>query len=283
MNMRNALAHFSRIERRILEAPAVALLFDFDGTLSPIVPLPHRARLPALTRKALRSLHARWPVCIVTGRPLSVIVKKVAVPEFLYGASHGLEWKFGTKTHVQKVPLCLLKDFAKLRQGVRRLRQRYPRLIEEKKRFGVIVHYHLVPRGSVKRVEHDIRILLAAVRRNPSIRILWDKQTVDIVPKVEWTKGDIAAYMLNYLRTKTGKTHLPLYAGDTTTDEDAFQTLRNGITIRVGEKRGSAARYFLQSQTDVAALVRRLLRLQKASKALPLWQSIYPPYAHGIA
>jgi trehalose-6-phosphatase len=52
---------------------------------------------------------------------------------------------------------------------------------------------------------------------------------------------------------------LGIYVGDDTTDEDAFKALPEGITIRIGEKRGSAAAYVLRSQSDMDGLLRRLL------------------------
>ena len=96
-DMQYVLAHWPAIEKRVREAQDVALMFDFDGTLSPIVSMPHRSYLPAASRRVLRAINRIWPVAIITGRPLSVIQKKVGVPEFMYGASHGLEWCFEGK------------------------------------------------------------------------------------------------------------------------------------------------------------------------------------------
>jgi trehalose-6-phosphatase len=53
---------------------------------------------------------------------------------------------------------------------------------------------------------------------------------------------------------------LGIYVGDDTTDEDAFKALQDGITIRVGEKKESAAQYFVESQTEVVRLLEMLLQ-----------------------
>ncbi|TSC56428.1 MAG: Trehalose-phosphatase (Trehalose 6-phosphate phosphatase) (TPP), partial [Parcubacteria group bacterium Greene0416_79] len=243
-----------------------ALMLDFDGTLSPFVPLPHRAYLPAPSRRMLRELNQVWPVCIVTGRPLSVIQRKVGVPEFIYGASNGLEWSVEGAERVRDVPKDVLRAFTGLRRAVRRLRRTYPKLREEKKRFAVTFHYHLAPRADRKSVLQSIKKLLLPIRRNPRIRILWERETFDIVPKLEWTKGDIALHMLTYLRKKTGYPRLPLYIGDGATDEDAFRALRKGITIRVGRKKDSAAKYYVSRRGEVDILLEKLLGIARRKR-----------------
>ncbi len=44
------------------------LFLDFDGTLSPIVPHPDRARLNRTVRETLRKLVGLLPVVIISGR-----------------------------------------------------------------------------------------------------------------------------------------------------------------------------------------------------------------------
>lgn len=239
------------VRQRIERANALTLLLDFDGTLSPIVPRPEDAYLPARTRRILKKMSRSLPVCIITGRPLRVIQKKMGIPGLYYGASHGLELSLGRTLVVRRIPRSVLCALADIRAGVRRLRVRYPRLINEPKPFAVTFHYHLLSKLDARLFEQDITDLFGKARKYSSLRVFRDKKTVDIVPSLNWTKGDAARFILRRLAQKTGKRSLPIYIGDSGTDEDAFRALKKGITIRVGNAQSSAAQYYFRNRREV--------------------------------
>ena len=56
--------------------PGMLCVFDFDGTLSPIVPQPDSAALPPEVRERLLTLSTLAPVAILTGRSLADIGKR---------------------------------------------------------------------------------------------------------------------------------------------------------------------------------------------------------------
>lgn len=243
------------VEERLKHARAVALLLDFDGTLSPIVPRPEDAYLPARTRSVLKRISHTIPVCVITGRPLAVIRKKVGIRGLSYGASHGLEWDFGNASAVRRLPRFLSRALADIQRDIQRLQIRYPRLINEPKPFAVTFHYHLLSKADARVFTREMEKMLASIGRNPSLRVFHDKKTVDVVPSLHWTKGAIARFFLHYLTQKTGKRFFPVYIGDSTADEDAFRALKRGITIRAGKKRGSTARYYFKNRREVDAFL----------------------------
>jgi trehalose 6-phosphate phosphatase len=51
---------------------------------------------------------------------------------------------------------------------------------------------------------------------------------------------------------------LPIYIGNDGTDESAFGTLAQGLTVRVGPVRRTRARYFLRNPAEVARFLERL-------------------------
>src|SRR3970282_1740982 len=70
-------------------------VFDFDGTLSPIVPDRTEARLHRECERMLRFL-ARSPwtrVAVLSSRRLDDIVSRVPVPGIFIGGASGLEWR----------------------------------------------------------------------------------------------------------------------------------------------------------------------------------------------
>ena len=62
------------------------------------------------------------------------------------------------------------------------------------------------------------------------------KKVLELRPPVEWDKGKAALWFLRKQEILMGKGNvLPVYIGDDSTDEDAFEALKNkGITVFVG-------------------------------------------------
>lgn len=77
--------------RRVLNDPAHSgLIFDFDGTLAPIVSDPENARCADEVRTALRALTRRFClVAIVSGRALDDLAGRVGVEGIWLIGSHG--------------------------------------------------------------------------------------------------------------------------------------------------------------------------------------------------
>ena len=79
----------------------------------------------------------------------------------------------------------------------------------------------------------------------------YDLETVEIMPNLRWGKGEVGELALKFLRKKFGQIFLPVYIGDSTTDESAFRALQRGVTVKVGRGGRSAARYYVRSQAEV--------------------------------
>lgn len=80
-------------QRRIDEIvkPGLLCVFDFDGTLSPIVAQPDQARLPLGVRRRLLELSKLASVAIITGRSLADIRPRLEFePDYTVG-NHGIE------------------------------------------------------------------------------------------------------------------------------------------------------------------------------------------------
>jgi trehalose-phosphatase len=70
-------------------------IFDFDGTLSPIVEDRHAARIHPLSRELLKGL-ARIPnqfVVVLSSREIEDLAKRVPLPRVILGGASGLEWR----------------------------------------------------------------------------------------------------------------------------------------------------------------------------------------------
>src|SRR5207237_9966437 len=70
---------------------SLAVFLDYDGTLTPIVSQPEQAVLMDSTRAILRTLAAKMPVAILSGRELKDVRKRVAIDGIVYAGSHGFD------------------------------------------------------------------------------------------------------------------------------------------------------------------------------------------------
>src|SRR5436305_2869917 len=95
--------------RSILAQRPLGLVFDIDGTLSPIAPTPAEAHLypgvASLLEQARRYAH----VAIITGRAVEDGAAMVNVEGLTYIGTHGLEWCDGLPSShpVQLLPEAL--------------------------------------------------------------------------------------------------------------------------------------------------------------------------------
>src|SRR4030042_4698396 len=93
--MQHLFGVWDSIVTRIESSKHVLLLFDYDGTLTPIVERPELADLHRESRQLLKALvhKPRFTVGIVSGRALNDRRTKVDVNGIIYAGNHGLEIK----------------------------------------------------------------------------------------------------------------------------------------------------------------------------------------------
>ncbi len=216
-----------------LRTRSLALFLDYDGTLAPIAERPEEAAIPTPTLDALRRCAARedTDVTIVSGRGIGDIGKRVAINGITYAGNHGLEihgpgvpdFIHTDVRHFQDRALGLAKTLQAL--GVR------GSLVEEKG-ASLTFHYRGVPKpqwpDTVARAEVCIRE--AGFQARSALC------AIEARPPIGWDKGHA---VLHILRTRYGPNWSQrlrvIYAGDDSTDEDAFRSLQGlAVSFRVG-------------------------------------------------
>jgi trehalose 6-phosphate phosphatase len=244
-----------------LRKKRIILFLDYDGTLTPIVKKADEAIIPQATKKLLRDLSAYVKLAVISGRALSDLEKMVGVKGIIYSGNHGLEID-GPKI---KFSMPLSSGYKNLLRQIKfRLEKRLAGIkgfILEDKGKSLSLHYRLVDRKWLSRVQnifHEATIF-AAVKKK--IKIRPGKRVWEIRPPLVWDKGKIVLWLLVREKFASGdKPLLPIYAGDDTTDEDAFRALKNkGMTIFVGRPKKSYARYYLNNCKEVAQFLKRVL------------------------
>jgi trehalose 6-phosphate phosphatase len=184
---------------------SAALLFDVDGTLAPIAPRPELACVPEETRVELCRLAGRYRlIACLSGRSRDDAAALVRVEGVRVVGNHGIE---------------LHPDAERAQQAIaafrRRVNGRWP--IDDKG-LSLAFHYREVPDEEAARAA--LRTL-AAEAEAAGLDPRWGRKVLEVRPRLEADKGTAARALLAESAVRLG-----LYAGDDTTDLDAFRGLR---------------------------------------------------------
>ena len=206
-----------------------AFFFDFDGTLADIVDEPWDVRLEARVRDDLGNLSRATggALAIVSGRPVSDLIKFLAPLELPLAGVHGLERRSaeGKVTRGEIDPEAILRAtglvevFAKANEG----------LIAERKRGSVSLHYRRKPALE----DECLAFTTAIADADPRLKLLFGKMVVEIKTG-DVTKADAIA---DFMSIAPFSGRRPVFAGDDLTDEDGFRVLEkwDGIAIKIGQ------------------------------------------------
>jgi trehalose 6-phosphate phosphatase len=220
-----------------------ALLLDVDGVLAPIVSRPEDARVPEETRSELRRLAGRYAlVACVSGRTSDDARRIVGVDEVTYVGEHGLELEPEAERWA-----AVVSEFADAAE--------WP---AERKRLTVSFHWRMASdeRAAVSTLER-----LAVRAQAEGLVARWGRKVLELRPPIEADKGTAVAHLLRGRALRRA-----LYAGDDTTDLDAFRALAAlelGVRVAIAsaeapdELRG-AADIVVGSPAELLALLREL-------------------------
>jgi trehalose-phosphatase len=230
----------------------LALLLDFDLTLSPLAKNPNQAFLPKTTKDNLGKIAPQIPVVIITGRKLSDIKKKVNIKNILYIGNHGLEHSLNKKYEVVPLSIDTKNALLKAKKELIKICKIYPEIIFEDKKYSLALGYRLIKKNQIRPLECIFKKIQKEINHEGLLEARLDKKTFELFPLMKVNKGTASLLVLKKLKNKFHKKFTPIYIGDGQTDEDAFLSLKkNGITIRVGKKVKSSAKWYLNSQKEV--------------------------------
>jgi trehalose-phosphatase len=167
----------------------LALLFDYDGTLVPIVEHPRLARLDRATRGLLIRLMSRPRVFlgIISGRSLDDLKKMVRLPRVYYAGTGGLEVELlGVRiAHPQNARVTKL--VTTLAERLHPVLDAYPRAWLENKRLGLTIHYRAVAGERIPALRAQVDAVLDCAAGE--LRIADGPMAVEITPDIGWNKG----------------------------------------------------------------------------------------------
>ena len=205
---------------RLTAAPReTAILLDVDGVLAPIVARPADATVPEETRVELRRLHQRYAlVACVSGRPGTDAARVVGVEELVYVGEHGLELEPQAQEWRERLhTLAATVDWDDV----------------ELKPLTVTFHYR---RSDDEGAALALLEAVATRARTEGLVARFGRKVLELRPPIAAHKGTAVLHLLGERRLERA-----LYAGDDTTDLDAFDALAGlelGVRVAVASAEG---------------------------------------------
>ncbi|MDJ0786032.1 MAG: bifunctional alpha,alpha-trehalose-phosphate synthase (UDP-forming)/trehalose-phosphatase [Myxococcota bacterium] len=237
--------------RPFIKQYPLCLFLDYDGTLTPIVDHPSKAKLQPAMRKALEACSRRkdTDVSIVSGRALGDVRKLVGDERLMYAGNHGLEIE-GPGIHPFRH-----QDLGHYASRTAALAQELEAVSSdgawtEAKGPTLTFHYRGVPQAKrPKMIDEVVEIMSRA-----GYQARHAHAAVEARPPIGWDKGRA---VLHLLRERYGpnwsESVRVIYVGDDLTDEDAFRFLAGlALTFRVGSAEAPTAA--LHRLSDVPAV-----------------------------
>jgi trehalose 6-phosphate phosphatase len=187
------------------EPERAAVLLDVDGTLAPIVERPQDAAVPEETRSEVARLASRYGlVACVSGRPAAGARSLVGLDSVEYVGVHGLEADPEARRFARQ-----LEAFAE--------RIPWPWTVENK--GGVTLAFHYREAGDERDAERRAADVARAAEA-AGLAAHHGRKVLEVRPPITVDKGTAVRRLLDGRPVTRA-----LYAGDDTTDLDAFRGL----------------------------------------------------------
>jgi trehalose 6-phosphate phosphatase len=191
------------------EPGRAAVILDVDGTLAPIVARPELAAVPEETRMEIRRLVSRYAlVACVSGRTGEEAARLVGVEGVVYVGVHGLE---------------LAPEAERWREVLQSFAAEPWPWLEDK---GLTVAFHWREAEDEERARHSLSAV-ASRAVTAGLEARWGRKVLELRPPVAADKGTAVRALLAERGLRRA-----LYAGDDTTDLDAFRGL-DGLEVGV--------------------------------------------------
>ena len=231
---------------RARPADAHALLFlDFDGTLAEFQIDPFSVRLPPSRQALLQSMaaHADFSLAIVSGRRVADVRERSgAGPAVYYAGLHGLEIDGPGLRFMHSAASLAAPTIGILEKEMSEAIRGLPGVFVEDKGFSVVLHTRGASKADRLHATTRVRAVAAPYLNDGVLRVQPGDEMMELLPNIDWTKGDAVGCILHHVETQRKQRVWPIYIGDDTTDEDAFEAIGDaGLTIAVGHRPAGAS------------------------------------------
>ena len=237
-------------------------MFDYDGTLTPIVARPELALLSRDTRRQLTLLSsmARFTVGVVSGRELADLESLVAIPGLVYAGNHGLEMSGAGMEYVHPSAPKFVDSLVEVGGLLEQKLAEVPGILVDNKRLTLTVHFRTTPDSYSAQVEHTVVAVTKSNVDSGQLKITRGKRLLEVSPDIDWGKGNA----IERIHQNCGGSPIPVFFGDDETDEEGFAVVQHvgGIAVYIGgTRRNTKALHQLESPGEVAQVLELLTQL----------------------
>ena len=222
----------------------IALFLDVDGTLLEFCNNPDDVYPGVELNLILKSLSSllKGALALVTGRRVLEIDRIFHPLQLPVGGQHGLEHR-DAEGNFKLVKS--LKFPENIRSQIQCFGEIYPECAIEDKSLTIAIHYRRAP----KLEEKVLKFVNKLIEGEKHFHAISGNMVIEIKPLGVDKGQSIALFMEN----EPFVDKLPIFIGDDVTDEDGFRYINanNGISIKVGTRTSSLARYNLNNVNAV--------------------------------
>lgn len=209
------MKRYKNILEPLFKQSRIGLFFDFDGTLSPIVPRPEDAKITPENQEYLQQLQKKVNViAIISGRSATDVAKKVNLPGAEYVGNHGLEYIKSGKLTVLSVVEPYLPA---IRAAADALQPKLlPNMQLENKTVTLSIHYRQTKKPTEAR-----KIFFPIAQRvaeQTGLSLFEGRMIFELRPPIKLDKGTAFSTLV-----KENKLDGALFVGDDITDTAAFK------------------------------------------------------------
>ena len=264
--MAHLLNIWPSVNARLRRAGRILLLFDYDGTLTPIVERPEDALLSEEARGRLTALaaHPRCIAGIVSGRSLADLSVLADIQGLIHAGNHGMEIRGPGLDFTHPEAIAAWRILDQVQAALADALAYVPGVIVEHKGLTLSVHYRATPEPAASQVDDGVAAVVEPYVESRQLRLTRGKMVVEVRPAIEWDKGKAIEKIHRHSRESgnPGGNPFPVYFGDDRTDEDGFRAVQEmgGLAVFVGEPRqGTVALHQLDSPDEVSETMRLIL------------------------
>lgn len=242
----------------------LALLFDYDGTLAPLVTHPELALCPPSTLELLARFAdlPRVRVGIISSRELADLKTMINLPNLIYAGTSGLELEANGIVRIHPAAIQYRSVLRSAAKSLVPVVERFSGAWIEVKRFSMTIHYRNVNRDETPFLKQSSS--LALMQFDESLTTVDGSMALEILPAIDWSKGESLRQIMNQESSHS----LPFYAGNDANDAEALSiaTELGGVAVGIGPFAPQTARYRLP---DTDSLLDSLLSLYSIVECKP--------------
>ena len=177
---------------------------------------------------------------MISGRRRSELRRYIGLPGIRYYGLYGWE-----RSGHSPLPSSALRALRSAQSKLSIHLSSIPGIWVENKYFSLSIHFLAASPLAQRQARRKLRSLLLPFQK--TLRVIENLRDAEIVPRCIRGKGiAVQQFLAKPARCRA----LPFYFGDDHSDEDAFEAVGEGISIRVGAARPTRARYSIRRSSS---------------------------------